>query len=286
MKKTNFFPGIAIAIIGLTTFACMNKQQVTGAHDLDTRTIESSGASADFVATDLFNIDPSSNEVNLSYIVRGNYRRTTTKEQLTTAETLNDIIEGYPSSWIESYTSVEVSTTNKNEKITTTSSNATLTAEQKNMFKKVGLASVIDIKVQYKMHNSVSNESMDKEMNVALTIIPEVEAAYIGGRVQMEADLKAKSSEKTTSYLKAKSKAIIFDNKKNMDQFNVSRILFTVNELGAVENVRVVSTSGDAAVDQELISLIENMPKWKPAENAAGKKVSQEFEFIVGMGGC
>ena len=31
---------------------------------------------------------------------------------------------------------------------------------------------------------------------------------------------------------------------------------------------------------------INKMPKWKPAENANGLKMKQEFEFSVGIPGC
>ena len=39
--------------------------------------------------------------------------------------------------------------------------------------------------------------------------------------------------------------------------------------------------------DKLLLEVINGMPKWKPAENAKGVKVKQDFEFIGGfMVGC
>jgi TonB family protein len=61
---------------------------------------------------------------------------------------------------------------------------------------------------------------------------------------------------------------------------------FTVNEDCEIANAQISKTSGDQETDELLLNVINQMPKWKPAENAKGRKVKQEFEFSVGNVGC
>jgi TonB family protein len=69
-------------------------------------------------------------------------------------------------------------------------------------------------------------------------------------------------------------------------EFQQGKVLFTVSEAGEIVNTKISKTSGDAKTDKLMIEAINKMPKWKPAENAKGIKVAQEFEFGVGRGGC
>jgi len=73
---------------------------------------------------------------------------------------------------------------------------------------------------------------------------------------------------------------------KKLNYLPQSSISFVVNEQGETENVLLTQSSNDAEIDQLLIELIKKMPKWKPAKNANGLNVKQEFVFNVGQGGC
>jgi TonB family protein len=71
--------------------------------------------------------------------------------------------------------------------------------------------------------------------------------------------------------------------------YQKGKVVFTINELGLVENPEISMTSGDAKIDKMLIKVLKKMPKWKPAQTAQGQKVKQKFEFsmsLIGMDGC
>ena len=109
-------------------------------------------------------------------------------------------------------------------------------------------------------------------MHFEVTVVPEIEAEFIGGHEQLTQYLKENAIDKISE-----------TDSKTMQQAIVS---FTVNEKGAITNAQISTTSGDPEIDKLLMKAITRMPKWKPAENAMGIKVKQDFQFTVGNGGC
>ena len=67
---------------------------------------------------------------------------------------------------------------------------------------------------------------------------------------------------------------------------NSGTIKFTINDQGFVSKASIGKTTKNANVYMQLIDAIKNMPRWKPAEDAQGSKVSQDFILTVGNGGC
>jgi TonB family protein len=107
-------------------------------------------------------------------------------------------------------------------------------------------------------------------MHVLMTVVPEIEAEFFGGSLEM------------TKYLKEN---IIYKIPETVPkQFNGIAV-FTVNENGEISNAKISNTSGDSKIDELLLEAAYKMPKWKPAENSKGIKVKQEFEIIIGKGG-
>lgn len=210
---------------------------------------------------------------DLFYLVKGKYDRPTTIEILQKAKSINDVIPNYPNSWIQDYSSVEISSTCCNKKtMIAKSADNILSKEQIALFNSAEVATRIDIEVNYKNKNSVTSTIEDRQMNVSFTVIPEVEAEYIGGYDQMITYLKDKSTNEISA-----------SRLNNLDPLS---ILFTVNEEGNIENVKVDKTSGDNEIDRLSLKFISDMPKWKPAENSKGSSVKQQFEFLLGMDGC
>jgi hypothetical protein len=217
---------------------------------------------------------------DLFYSVQGRSIRTNTKqiftqtitqEKLSKAQSINDLIENYPSSWIQSYRLVDIAV-NVDGKITKEqSSNNELTKAQKEILNAVNIASDIVIAVHYDKKN-YNDKIETRQMNVSMLVVPEVEAEYVGGYAQMITYLKENSIDK------------ILD--KKLDYLPQPSISFVVNEDGITENVVLNETSKDAEIDKLLIELIQKMPKWNPAKNAKGLNVKQEFVFNVGMDGC
>lgn len=58
-------------------------------------------------------------------------------------------------------------------------------------------------------------------------------------------------------------------------------IVFLVNEQGIITDAKISASSKDPKIDQLFLDAIHRMPTWKPAENANGIKVKQEFELSI-----
>jgi TonB family protein len=209
---------------------------------------------------------------DLKFDVHGKYRRGIHKETL---KTLADLISGYPSNWISAYTSVEIKGTSGGKTISYTSTDDLLTNEQHLLLSSADLCSDVVINVKYTYTDGLSGKVENNQIHVTLTLIPDVEATYLGGEEEMNAFIKQNAISKIPESTSKKITGAI--------------VKFTVNENGEVGNVQLTRTTGDTTTDALLIETLNKMPKWKPAENADGTKVKQDFEFSLNgarSGGC
>jgi len=211
---------------------------------------------------------------NLKFEVRGTYSRPVKKENLIGVKTMADIRPGYPSSWITDYISVEIMATNNGKVMKAVGKNDILSSKQISLISRADLGTDIVVDVKYRCKNSVTGNIDVTTMNFSVTIVPEIEAEYLGGYQLM------------TQYLK--DHAINKISEEKAKQLKQAIVRFTINENGEIANAQISSTSEDQKIDDLLLEVINNMPKWKPAENAQGIKVKQEFVFSVGspMSGC
>lgn len=262
MKSRVIIISVLIIAIGGVSFGFVNKQ-----HMVEKTNLDKEFASIKEVKQPKVNPD-------LSYLVKGRYSRPITIEKIQKAKLVSDLIEGYPNNWITSYISVEISTSCKNVKVNAESLNDVLSTEQKEMLNKANIGTDIVIIVKHNTKNAITNALVKSEMNVSLTVIPEIEAIYVGGYKSMIGYLKENSSTKIASI---STKKIQFASLK-----------FIVNKNGKAGSVMLMKTSGNTEVDNLLVDLIANMPKWIPAQNSKGATVNQEFEFTIGSrgGGC
>jgi TonB family protein len=152
------------------------------------------------------------------------------------------------------------------------SPDGTLSAEQKDILNKVDLATDIDINVRYLYNDPVTHAVEHNQIHVSMTVIPYTEAEYAGGEVQMRKYLKEHAIDKISS--------------ATAKRFQKGIVRFTVNEDGDISHAHMFSTSGDPKTDRVLLKAIRNMPKWKPAKDAKGIRMKQDFEFSVGNVGC
>ena len=152
----------------------------------------------------------------LLYMVKGKYSRTVAESKLYEANLISDFIEGYPNNWITAYISVDISVLSKGYEVSLGSVNNMLTTEQKNMLLNAGIDSEILINVKYNTKNVVTNLLEESEMNVSLTVVPEIGAEFVGGYKSM------------INYLKENSNAEIAEIKGDKNMF--SSIGFTINE--------------------------------------------------------
>lgn len=209
---------------------------------------------------------------DLQYEVRGKHTRGVSKEKLEDAQTMIDIRPGYPSSMIEAYTSTEISVTTKGTVMKATGFNDTLSAEQQTILQMADVGSDINIEVGYVHQNPVTLLPDIRQMNFVLSVVPEVEATYPGGYQELRSYLKKNAIDKIKDGFSKENKIVV--------------IGFTVTETGEITNASIFRSSTDPEIDRLLLKAINRMPKWTPAENAEGVKVQQEFEFVVGNGGC
>lgn len=211
---------------------------------------------------------------DLNYSVHGKYENPITNEKLIKVRSLGDIIPYYPSSWIESYNSVEISVKSNNNTLSLKSANDILSEDQLKMIGSLDIGTEISISIGYQSVNSVTNQAENRNMQYSATVVPEKEAEYSDGDEQLTHYIKKNAIDKISA-----------DDTKELE---VAVVRFTVNEAGKITGSRIEKTSGKENIDRLLLEVINEMPDWEPAADSQGKKVSQEFELIVSNGtdGC
>ena len=107
-------------------------------------------------------------------------------------------------------------------------------------------------------------------MQFVITVVPEVEATYPGGYIELMKYLEQNAIDKISERYPKDPRNVV--------------IKFIVTEAGKISNAQISGSSTDPIIDQLVLKAINNMPKWIPAENAEGVRVAQEFEFSVGNG--
>jgi hypothetical protein len=212
------------------------------------------------------------NKVNLFYDIRGKYDRAVKKSTLKDAKVISDFVPGFPVNWISNYGSVELVSVNKNKMITATGKNEVLTAEQKNLLMTADLSTNLILNVHDEFKNPVTYKNEDRKIKIQLTVVPEYEAEFIGGRDEMRKYLKRNIIEKISAEISEKIKN--------------GAIGFVINENGKVSDARISISTGFYSIDQLIIEAVYGMPTWKAAKDINGKNVKQEFEFKIQEGGC
>ena len=145
--------------------------------------------------------------------------------------------------------------------------------KQRGILKNADTGTDIVVNVKYNLKNSTATDGEVRLINFSYTVIPEIEAVYPGGDPVLKQYLKKNAIDKIAEPV--------------ANALKLTTVRFTINEEGQVTNARITTTSEDAKIDNLLLETINKMPKWKPAENAQGIKVKQEFEFRVGNSfGC
>jgi len=209
---------------------------------------------------------------DLRFEIHGKYTRGISKEKLTTPKTMSDIRPGYPSSMIEEYTSTEIAVITNGLVSKANGANESLSAEQQSLLQTAEVGSNIEVNVGYIHQNPVTLFPDVRQMHFVITVVPEVEAEYPGGYQELRLYLEKNAIDKVPE-------AVAKD-------FGRVLISFTVTEEGKISNAQVTEASKDPETDKLLLKAIRKMPDWKPAMDAEGKKVEQEFGFSVGNVGC
>jgi TonB family protein len=211
-----------------------------------------------------------SQEINFD--VSGSYTNAITSEKLIAAKSLNDIIPYYPKNWLTNLICVDILANRNGKTDKYVSSNKILTPQQLSVFQAVDLGSDVVINVMYQRKNTVTELLLVHNLNYKATVIPETEAMFDGGMVQLKKYLKENVINNIPAEIAKNIKA--------------AKVNFTINEKGQPINIVLVNSSEDKKTDDLMLQVIKNMPKWQAAKNAKGINVSQNFQFNVGMNGC
>ena len=219
---------------------------------------------------------------SVSFIVRGKYSKSITQEKLNGASQISDIIPNYPSKWIKDYSTVNI--TVKSDDISQSAINSidVLSKEQVVLLQNSKVNDGIYINVKYLLFNSITEKLENRDMHVYLTVIPEVEAVYPGGIDNVMSYLRDNCTKEMTNYLSNRS--LELQNSSSMDP--VFKIRFSINETGHTADIEMEESSGSTDIDNALLELVSQMPKWSPAQNGNGKPVKQQFELLIGSRGC
>ena len=267
MKGLPYIVGIVIAILGITTFEIKNGVNESNKKNSYTKKSNNSDWMASFPKKTFVFSKNNPGNMEFSFSVKGNYKHPITTEKLTHAKKLGDIIAYYPGNWITDYESVEISAVINGKEERASGINPSINENQKKLLQSVKLSTNINVTVNYKAKNAITNSYEDHQMKIALTVIPEKEAEFRGGYDNM------------IRYLKENSKNEIAEIGPYLTESAI--ILFTVSENGKITDIDLKKSSGHSKIDKLMYKIIRDMPDWEPAENLKGLKVNQNFEFTI-----
>lgn len=118
-----------------------------------------------------------------------------------------------------------------------------------------------------------SGETMDDTIVKYMTVVPEKQAFYQGGKDALLHFVQNGMKEHLT--------------KEECKNLQSGKVFFTVTEEGLITNIKLVESCGHSSLDEQIKSIIADMPhRWTPAESADGEHVSQELVFSFGNMGC
>lgn len=264
MKKKVLFLTLVISAVGFCTYGFLNKESVK-INDEVAITVPKTP-----ITIDLLEKETILKEEDLYYSVGARFKHSITPEKLKQIKLIRNIVPDYPVNWVTEYEEIEVLINHKGEEIKVKSTSEEFTKAQKELFSVLNVSDAIHFNIKYKEKSTSSNKLEPREMHLAVTVVPNTPAEYIGGYEQMMSYLKRNSTHKIVG--------------KIMENLKFTRLDFLVNTDGKVEDVILKDSSGDSELDKLLLKLISKMPKWHPAKNADGTPAAQRLEFILTFG--
>ncbi len=189
------------------------------------------------------------------------------KAELQEVQTLLDLNKHYKASWVREYLSVEVVTIQDGKVRRAVGKNELLNSAQKDLMSNADVHESIVVNVQYIPENTLKHND-PKDISFAVSINPEKEATFPGGQAALLSYLKFHAIDKIPE--------------GTFKGYAFTAVQFTVDEEGRIIDAQIFWPSEDEKVDKLLLETICNMPNWKPAEYANGRKVKQDLALTVG----
>jgi hypothetical protein len=194
------------------------------------------------------------------------------ENKLDKINTLTDLNKRYPTSWVKTYISVEISAFKNGIQTKASGISDVLNQEQKELIQLADHSSDIAVSITYLPNNSLKNNT-EKQYDFKVTVLPNKNADYAEGAEQLIQYLQ----ENTIVNIEAGS----------FTGYDLTAIKFTITEQGHITDIQVALPSKNAKIDEMLVMAISKMPKWKPAEFSNGLKTKQDFILTIGnMDNC
>ncbi len=269
MKKSILISCLALSTLSVTAFAYMSWSQ----NDPEPKKVNAAGKKP--ATVDRFDFRFALGPVmstELFYDVNSRFNATISKDKLHGATSILDIVPAEGSEGLENFHTVSVSVIRNGEDITEAGHGDALNAAQIALLKTADYSTNIHVN-SFCMKRDSTGKLENYELVYYLTVTPEKEAYYLGGREALVALLKANLNEKTR---------II-----SQDKLEPGQVKFTVTKHGMIEQVKLTSSCGYETIDEALVEQIRTMPqRWTPATNSKGENVDQVLVFFFGMQGC
>ena len=212
-------------------------------------------------------------EPEMFFDVSTRFNATVSKDKLHQAASILDIIPTEGTQGLENFHTVSVSVIRNGKDVTENGHGDALNAAQLELLRTVDHSTNIHINSLCMQRNPNTGELQNYDVVYYITVTPQKQAQYLGGREALIDLLKTGIAGKTY---------VIASDKLESGQIN-----FTVSAKGTVEHVRLASSCGYATIDEALLEQVRNMPlRWTPATDASEKAVDQELVFFFGTQGC
>lgn len=213
--------------------------------------------------------------VKITYDLDSRFVLTVTKERLRAARTIHDIVPGHLEQNGVSYTAVSIRILEGEQRtdIVEVGEGHELNAAQLKLLRSLDYSSNFMIRATYSVKNRASGVTSWEVATPHVTVVPEQEAMNSNGMEALIEHVKQGTSD--------------FGYIVDAQELRPGKVFFTVNEVGAVTDVRLTGSAGYPALDARVLELVNSFPgTWAPATNAAGQPVPQEFMFSFGTVGC
>ncbi len=216
----------------------------------------------------------SSTTRNFYYGIDSRFLHQVTKKQLHEANSIEDI---YPKNTVQEsqkFNEIKLTIMPDPEIVISEKVNSKLlSAAQKELLQQCDYSTNLYLTSYYSTFDVATANTINNHIVYYMTVIPEVEAKYKGGKQEMLRHLREKMEEQTSLI--------------DMSKIKPGRIKFTVDKNGIIRNVNLDSTLGFGEIDEAFMTHIAMMPgEWTPAKNAKGENVDQKLIFFYGSFGC
>lgn len=268
MKKNILFFTTLVTILSFTACDFINgsnaesdRSEAIEAEDLAANIPVKAEVPDNFFPDFIYDVGPRFNEI--------------TKEDLAKARSFSDFITEEHAGRIVDYKSLRVIIMEGDEKsdIWESGDSGDFTAAQLELLQSSDYSTSLTIWANYQEKEFHTGELQFSTWTPYLTVVPEKQANYSGGKDALKAFLRNNSEEARVDV--------------DPEKLKPAKLYFTVTKNGSIENAKLDRSSGYPEVDKTLLELIgKTQGEWESAENAQGEKVDQELVVSFGLRGC